>query len=118
METIKVSLKDGSVREYPVGTTIGQVAESISRGLASKALVGKFNEQIKDLSHPLMEDGQLDILTFDQEEGRGLYILTRSSAANFDINMHSGAGRIGRMIIRPMSLYEVGASSGAVSLKE
>ena len=73
METIKVSLKDGSVREYPVGTTIGQVAESISRGLASKALVGKFNEQIKDLSHPLMEDGRLDILTFDQEEGREVY---------------------------------------------
>lgn len=54
----------------------------------------------------------------DQEEGRGLYILTGSSAANFDINMHSGAGRIGRMIIRPMSLYEVGASSGEISLKE
>ncbi|MDD4157403.1 MAG: DUF4143 domain-containing protein [Candidatus Cloacimonetes bacterium] len=54
----------------------------------------------------------------DKEEGRGLYILTGSSAANFNENMHSGAGRIGRMIIRPMSLFEVGASSGQISLKE
>lgn len=54
----------------------------------------------------------------DKEEGRGLYILTGSSAANFDFNRHSGAGRIGRMIVRPMSLYELGVSSGEVSLKE
>ncbi len=54
----------------------------------------------------------------DKEVGRGLYLLTGSSSANFDLNVHSGAGRIGRMLIRPMSLYEVGASNGLVSLKE
>ncbi|MGI6359871.1 MAG: ATP-binding protein [Acholeplasmatales bacterium] len=54
----------------------------------------------------------------DKEVGRGLYLLTGSSSANFDLNVHSGAGRIGRMIIRPMSLYEVGASNGLVSIKE
>ena len=46
------------------------------------------------------------------------YLLTGSSSVNFDLNVHSGAGRIGRMIIRPMSLYEVGASNGLVSIKE
>ncbi len=54
----------------------------------------------------------------DKEKGRGLYILTGSSAANFDENIHSGAGRIGRMIVRPMSLFESRVSSGEVSLKE
>lgn len=54
----------------------------------------------------------------DKEEGRGLYILTGSSAANFDFNRHSGTGRIGRMIVIPMSLYELGVSSGEVSLKD
>lgn len=54
----------------------------------------------------------------DKEVERGLYLLTGSSSVNFDLNVHSGAGRIGRMIIRPMSLYEVGASNGLVSIKE
>lgn len=52
----------------------------------------------------------------DIEPGRGIYILTGSSSANFDENRHSGAGRIGRMIIRPMSLYESMISSGLVSI--
>lgn len=54
----------------------------------------------------------------DKEAGRGLYILTGSSAANFDENIHSGAGRIGRMIIRPMSLFEAKVSSGDISLMD
>lgn len=52
----------------------------------------------------------------DNEPGRGLYILTGSSAANFDEFRHSGAGRIGRMIVRPMSLYESKISNGQISL--
>ncbi|NLB48614.1 MAG: DUF4143 domain-containing protein [Erysipelotrichia bacterium] len=42
--------------------------------------------------------------------------MTGSSAANFDESMHSGAGRIGRMIVRPMSLFESKVSSGDISL--
>lgn len=53
----------------------------------------------------------------DHLEGRGLFILTGSSAANFDEAAHSGAGRIVRVALRPMSLFESGASSGAVSLR-
>lgn len=53
----------------------------------------------------------------DKMNGRGFFILTGSSAANLDNNMHSGAGRIGRLVVRPMSLYEVGASNGSVSLE-
>ena len=42
----------------------------------------------------------------DHLSGRGFFILTGSSAANLDEASHSGAGRIGRLMLRPMSLYE------------
>ncbi len=54
----------------------------------------------------------------DKEDGRGIYILTGSSAANFDEKIHSGAGRMGRMIVRPMSLFESKISNGDISLKD
>ena len=54
----------------------------------------------------------------DRVDGRGLFILTGSSAANFDNASHSGAGRIVRVMLRPMSLSEAGASSGEISLTE
>ncbi|MCB1273311.1 MAG: ATP-binding protein [Leucobacter sp.] len=52
----------------------------------------------------------------DDHEGKGLYILTGSSRPRDDVRMHSGAGRIGRIRMRPMSLYESGHSTGQVSL--
>jgi len=52
----------------------------------------------------------------DRVEGRGLFILTESSAANFGDTSHSGAGRIVRVMLRPMSLAEVSASTGEISL--
>lgn len=53
----------------------------------------------------------------DHKEGRGFFILTGSSAANLEETAHSGAGRISRLTLRPMSLYESGVSSGEVSLQ-
>lgn len=47
---------------------------------------------------------------------RGQFLLTGSSAVDLGAISHSGAGRIARMRLRPMSLYELGASSGSVSL--
>ncbi|NLK51559.1 MAG: threonine--tRNA ligase [Syntrophomonadaceae bacterium] len=73
MDQIKVYLKDGTHREYPVGTTIGQIAEHISRKLGAQALGGKFNGQLRDLNYPLQEDGNLEILTFESEEGKEIY---------------------------------------------
>lgn len=73
MDKIKVFLKDGSVREYSAGVTIQEVADGISRKLGAQALAGKWNGQVKDLCHPLNEDGNLEILTFADEEGRQVY---------------------------------------------
>lgn len=52
----------------------------------------------------------------DHLPGRGLFILTGSSAANPDDTSHSGAGRIARLTLRTMSLYESGVSTGDISL--
>lgn len=54
----------------------------------------------------------------DQDKEKGKYILTGSSVPVSDKIHHSGAGRICKMKMRTMSLYESGDSSGEVSLKE
>lgn len=54
----------------------------------------------------------------DDRRATGQFILTGSASPADDITRHSGAGRIGRVRLRPMSLYESGISDGAVSLKK
>ena len=54
----------------------------------------------------------------DQTGEKGQFILTGSAAPNHKGIMHSGAGRIARIKMRPMSLYESGNSSGRISLKD
>ncbi|MEW6695963.1 MAG: threonine--tRNA ligase [Bacillota bacterium] len=70
---IQITLKDGSVREYPAGTTVLEVAKSISQGLAREVLAGKANGKTVDLNYPLQEDAALELLTFNDEEGRAVY---------------------------------------------
>ena len=52
----------------------------------------------------------------DQTSHKGQYILTGSATPNHKGILHSGAGRIGRLRMRPMSLFESGDSSGQISL--
>ena len=56
--------------------------------------------------------------TVDQRAKKGQFILTGSSTPKRKGILHSGAGRIGKLRMRTMSLYESGESSGAVSLQE
>lgn len=75
---IKVTLKDGSVKEYNEGISIREVAESISAGLARVALAGEVDGEVKDLSYTLERDCSLSILTFDTEGGKHAYRHTTS----------------------------------------
>lgn len=52
----------------------------------------------------------------DDHDDKGLYLLTGSSRPRDDAPLHSGAGRIGRLRMRPMSLFESGHSTGEVRL--
>lgn len=54
----------------------------------------------------------------DQDAAKGQFILTGSATPNHKGILHSGAGRIARLRMRPMSLHEAGYSSGKVSLQE
>lgn len=54
----------------------------------------------------------------DESEGYGLYILTGSTVVDEDSIMHSETGRIHRMLMRPMSLYESGESNGQISIMD
>ncbi|GAB3714943.1 DUF4143 domain-containing protein [Mariniluteicoccus flavus] len=53
----------------------------------------------------------------DDHDGKGLYVLTGSARPRDDARVHSGAGRIGRLRMRPMTLFETGHSTGEVSLR-
>lgn len=70
MSNVQVTLKDGNVREYPYATTLMEVAESISRGLAKNALAAKVDGTIVDLKAKLSHNATVEFLTFDDEEGR------------------------------------------------
>ena len=91
------------------------------------------NRQLAELSPALVLDGETPRLIdewqevpplwdavrykVDQTSEKGQYILTGSATPNHKGVLHSGAGRIGKLPMRPMSLYESGDSSGMVSLE-
>ncbi|SHN87600.1 threonine--tRNA ligase [Desulfitobacterium chlororespirans] len=75
---VKITLKDGSIRELESGKSLMDLAASISRGLAKAALAGKVNGKFKDLSYALTQDAEVEIITADSEEG--LKILRHSTS--------------------------------------
>ncbi len=75
---INVTLKDGSKKEYENGTTLKEVAESISAGLARVALAGTIDGEVKDLSYVLEKDCEVSLVTFNDEEGKDAFRHTSS----------------------------------------
>ena len=75
---LKVELKDGSKIEVKEGSSILEVAKQISEGLARNAMAGKVDGEVKDLRTPLQKDCKLEILTFDDEDGKKAYWHTTS----------------------------------------
>jgi len=69
MSMVKVTLKDGSVREVEQGTTLFELAKSISGRLAKEAVVGEVNGKTVDITYPLNDDAEVSILKFDDDEG-------------------------------------------------
>lgn len=70
---IKVSLKDGSVKEYPQGITIKEVAEDISAGLARATTAALVDGELSDIRDALTSDCELSLLTFDTDQGKRAY---------------------------------------------
>lgn len=75
---VSVILPDGSVREYAEGSSLEDVAASISSGLRKNALAGKINGVTVDLNTKLVDDAKVEIITGDSQDG--LEIMRHSSA--------------------------------------
>ena len=75
---IKITLKDGSVKEIEKAMSILDIAKSISEGLARVATCGEVDGEVKDLRFVVEKDCTLNILTFDSLDGKKAYWHTTS----------------------------------------
>ena len=78
MSEIKVTLPDGSIREYQAGTTVKDVAFNIGSRLGKEAIAGEVDGQLVDLSYALSADAQVSIITPDSP--KGLEVIRHSAA--------------------------------------
>src|SRR5829696_4316493 len=78
MSQITISLPDGSARDYPAGTTAGEVATSIGKRLAKAAVAATANGVEIDLGRPLQDGDEVAIVPADTEAGR--HVLRHSTA--------------------------------------
>ena len=74
----KITLKDGSVKEFDAALNAYDIAKSISEGLARNALAAKIDGEVKDLTTVVDSDCAIEFLTFDDDEGRRVYRHTAS----------------------------------------
>ncbi len=60
---IKITFPDLSVKEFECGITAEKIAETISSSLAKKCIIAKVNDELYDMSRPIVEDAKLELLT-------------------------------------------------------
>ena len=67
---IEITFPDGQVREFEVGITANEIAMQISEGLARNVLAAKLNDEVVDSSTPILQDSALQLLTWNDAEGK------------------------------------------------
>ena len=67
---IQIKFPDNSKRNFEKGTTVYEVAKSISEGLARNVLSAKYNDQVVEVSTPLDVDGEIELFTWKNSEGK------------------------------------------------
>ena len=70
---IQITLPDGAVREYNAGVSAGDIARSISEGLARKVLAAEVNGEVWDASRPINDNAKLKLLTWDDKDGKSTF---------------------------------------------
>lgn len=78
MDQINIKFPDGNAKVFDKGTTTEDIAQSISPGLRKKAVAGKLNGQLIELTRPIEEDGDIEIVTPGTDEA--LEVLRHSTA--------------------------------------
>ena len=70
---INITFPDGSVRQYEAGVTPLEIAKNISEGLARNVLSAKVNDKVIELYRPINEDATVQLLTWNDEEGKDTF---------------------------------------------
>ncbi len=70
---VKITLPDGSQREYQQGITALGVALSISEGLARNVIAAKVNDEVWDPTREIMEDSSVKLLTWNDDDGKATF---------------------------------------------
>lgn len=73
MQSIKIKLPDGSIREFEKGITAIKIANAVSPSLAQNALAVEIDGVVRDLSFKIENDASVKFLTFDDEKGKEVY---------------------------------------------
>src|SRR3546814_12257488 len=66
---MNITLPDGSVRQFALGTSAMEIAQSISEGLARNVLAAEVNGEVWDASRPIVSDATVRLLTWNDKEG-------------------------------------------------
>lgn len=72
-ESIKITLPDGSIKEFDRGSSAMDVALSISEGLARNVLAAEVNGEIRDANRPITEDSNIKLLTWNDQGGKSTF---------------------------------------------
>jgi threonyl-tRNA synthetase len=72
-QMIKITLPDGSVKEYKSGITSHEIALSISEGLARNVLAAKVNGEVWDSSRKITDDATVQLLTWNDDDGKNTF---------------------------------------------
>ena len=75
---IQVELKGGVIKEFESGVTPAEIAKSIGMGLYKSVCAAKINNEVKDLRTPITEDCKVELLTFDDPDGKHAFWHTAS----------------------------------------
>lgn len=72
-QKIKIKFPDGTINEFPKGTSGLEILKTLNSRLEKEATGIKVNDTVKGLSEPIQEDAEIKILTFDDKEGRDVF---------------------------------------------
>lgn len=72
-QIVKITLPDGSIKEYSSGVSSHEIALSISEGLARNVLAAKVNGEVWDSSRKITEDSTVQLLTWNDDEGKNTF---------------------------------------------
>src|SRR5690554_3957789 len=70
---ITITLPDGSTRQYEIGITSHQIAQSISEGLARNVLAAEVNGEVWESNRPILQDSTVKLLTWNDDKGKSTF---------------------------------------------